>query len=434
MIFSGKIGKNIFFLAIATICSKCIGFIREMLAAHYFGLSETFDIYLSLFVIPSIITSLLLYATPNIIIPKLKLSKDIEDKEYYTYFSSHFFWPYIFVLITIVILYNLCIESYIAHIKIPSNYYNLAIKIGRLFSIYIFFESFFNLLTVLYNSKEKFITPAFLHLTLQSSVIISLIIGGERYGVKAIAYGLAIGTIIEVLLFSLFFIKDRIIRYFSFKLSYTHNIFSSSILILLVEFIGQLYSFLDRIFLSDLPSGYITGLYYANLLKELPFVIIGVTAGGVLLPRLTRMFQTKEYSLLFKTTNNFLCIFFIIALGITLIYIIAGEKIIHILFERGQFDNSDTILTSKLLLLYVIGLPFIFLHFLLMKLYYILGKQKIVFFIAVISISIKYISNLIFINYKFYEGLALSTSFAFLFSALFLLSYYYFKLRLRQQY
>lgn len=429
MIFSGKIGRNVFFLAIATICSKCIGFFREILSAHYFGLSETFDIYLSVFVIPSIITSLLLYATPNIIIPKLKLNKDTNDKEFYSYFSSHFLWPYIILLLVIILLYNLCLNIYISYVNIPTIYHAFALEIGRLFSIYICFESFFNLLTVLYNAKERFITPAFLHLILQSCVILFLLLGGAQYGVKAIAYGLSLGAVVEVLIFLFLLNKSKILHFFSLKLSYTPNLFSSVIIILLVELVGQLYSFSDRIFLSELPSGYITGLYYANILKEFPFVILGVTLGGVLLPRITRMFQDKEYSLLLGTMNKMLCRVFVLALFIMLFYFIFGNDLVSLLFERGKFDNDDTNLTSQLLFLYVIALPFIFMHFLLIKFYYTLGKQNTVLVVALISITLKFLLNFIFISHSYYEGLALSTSIAFIFNASSLLGYYLVKLK-----
>lgn len=67
--------RNFAILSIATICSKMIGFLREVISAQKFGLSDDFDIYLSVFVIPSLITSLLLYAVPNIVIPKLELNR-----------------------------------------------------------------------------------------------------------------------------------------------------------------------------------------------------------------------------------------------------------------------------------------------------------------------------------------------------------------------
>ena len=78
--FKGGIRRNVAILSIATICSKLIGFLREVISAQKFGLSDDFDIYLSVFVIPSLITSLLLYAVPNIVIPKLKLNGNIDNK------------------------------------------------------------------------------------------------------------------------------------------------------------------------------------------------------------------------------------------------------------------------------------------------------------------------------------------------------------------
>ena len=130
MLAAGKLKRNFVMLAIATICSKCIGFLREILSAQQFGLSNEFDIYLSVFVVPGIIISLLTYAGPNIIIPKL--NRNMDDPTFYRYFASHFFTPYVLFLIFIVIVYHLFIGSYINILAFSHEQTILALKLGRL--------------------------------------------------------------------------------------------------------------------------------------------------------------------------------------------------------------------------------------------------------------------------------------------------------------
>lgn len=421
--FKGGIRRNVAILSIATICSKLIGFLREVISAQKFGLSDDFDIYLSVFVIPSLITSLLLYAVPNIVIPKLKLNGNIDNKGFYNYFSSRFFYPYILILVLIVILYNICLPIYIDYLELSESKYILAIKIGRLLSLYVLFEALFNILTVSFNAREKFFAPAFLHLTLQISVIISLILYSDKVGILAIGYGLAIGGILEFLFFIFLLIKEDVLKYFVVKISYVPNLISTSIVIIVVEFMGQLYSLADRMYVSEIPSGYITGLYYANILKELPFVILGVSLGGVLLPKFTQMYQNGEQVQLMKLVWKLSLKVFLLATCVVLFLIYCGSCLITILFERGAFTVENTILTSKLLSLYSVGLPFIFIHFLLVKFYYSIQASKIILITTFLSILFKFILNYCFVLNEYYEGMALSTSLAFILNSSLLIVY-----------
>ena len=274
-----------------------------------------------------------------------------------------------------------------------------------------------------FNAREKFFAPAFLQLTLQISVIISLILYSDKVGILAIGYGLAIGGILEFLCFIFLLIKEDVLKYFVVKISYVPNLISTSIVIIVVEFMGQLYSLADRMYVSEIPSGYITGLYYANILKELPFVILGVSLGGVLLPKFTQMYQNGEQVQLMKLVWKLSLKVFLLATCVVLFLIYCGSCLITILFERGAFTVENTILTSKLLSLYSVGLPFIFIHFLLVKFYYSIQASKIILITTFLSILFKFILNYCFVLNEYYEGMALSTSLAFILNSSLLIVY-----------
>ena len=70
---------NFIILLIATFFSKLFGFIREMLIASKIGVSIEFDVLLSVFVIPNMIITLLLYALPHIVIPRLNLKESSDN-------------------------------------------------------------------------------------------------------------------------------------------------------------------------------------------------------------------------------------------------------------------------------------------------------------------------------------------------------------------
>ena len=172
---------------------------------------------------------------------------------------------------------------------------------------------------------------------------------------------------------------------------------------------GQFYTFSDRIYVTYLPQGYITGLYYANIVKELPFTVLGITLGGILLPKIVRVYQNNDYIILDGLMRKILLYVFLLASFIALFLILGNNYIISLLFERGAFSSNDTSLSSHLLSLFAIGLPFMFIQFIIIKLYY----------------TLKCFLSFCFVQVGYYEGLALSTSIAYMFSAsLFIVMYF----------
>ena len=252
-----------------------------------------------------------------------------------------------------------------------------------------------------------------------------MLLFSKRVGVVSICYGLAFGAVLESLLFLVVLKKQSILKYFTFKMSYTPNLLSNIFVVLIIEALGQFYTFSDRIYVTYLPQGYITGLYYANIVKELPFTVLGITLGGILLPKIVRVYQNNDYIILDGLMRKILLYVFLLASFIALFLILGNNYIISLLFERGAFSSNDTSLSSHLLSLFAIGLPFMFIQFIIIKLYYTLKLERYIFYFSILSVLLKCFLSFCFVQVGYYEGLALSTSIAYMFSAsLFIVMYF----------
>lgn len=411
--------KNISILLIATLLSKIVGFFREIVIASKLGISDEFDVFLTVFVLPNIIISLLLYAMPHIVIPRLNLLEKSEER-FYTFFSKNFFWPYILFLLILVIAYNLFFQIYIKHYPPEEfkNYILLASNLTLIFTFFTFFCSTYNILKAVYNAKEKFALPAFTPLIIHISVIFSITLFYESYGVMAFAYGLLIGSILQILVYVVDLNRLKLIRYF--KVSFQPNKFqvTSYIVILLIEFLGQSYTLIDRSFLGKLPEGHVSSLYYAGILNNLPISVIGLTIGAVIFPRITIYAQEKNISKLKEVLVKGGYFSLGISIPFLLLFTLFGIEIIKLILERGAFSSKASLVTSNYLFMLSLGLPFIFYHIIVSKICFALKKEKILLLSTLISVAVKMMLSYYFIEHHYYWGLSLSTSLCFMINVL----------------
>ncbi|WP_136482677.1 lipid II flippase MurJ [Cognatitamlana onchidii] len=407
--------KNFSILLIATLSSKAIGFLRELVIASRFGVSQEFDILLTVFVVPNMIISLLLYAIPHIVIPRLDLGQKSEAK-FYTLFAKQFFWPYIIFLLIIVIIYNLLFQLYIK--LTPSiqfeNHIQLASNLTILFAFFTFFSSTYNIFKAVYNAKERFTLPAFTPLLIHICVILSVLFFYQEYGVLSFAYGLVLGSVLQIFVFVFDLVKRNIFKYFRFSLQPNKLHVGSYVIILLIEFLGQSYALIDRSFIADLPEGHISSMYYAGILNNLPVTIIGLTLGTVFFPKISLYAQNRNFLVLKSFLKKGLVFSFLVGFPFSIVFYFYGEDIITLMFERGAFSNNASFVTSKYLQVLSIGLPFIFFHILLAKACFALHKERILFLSTFLAIVVKIVLSVLFMSKSYFWGLSLATSISFM--------------------
>lgn len=407
-----------FILIFVTVFSKILGFGRESVIAYKFGVSSDFDVFLVIFVVPNMVASLFVYAIPHIIMPKLALNERLSDSaKYYQDFASYFLWPLTLFAGIVCLIYFILIPGIISLLLKDINGSNLyhAIIMARFLTVYIFFSLLFSILKTLYDAEKKFVLPAFATFSIHFFVILSVLFLANTINVFSLIIGLILGSIVQVLVILISLKRTDLLKYFSFKLRKFDGLTASVILIVLIEFLGQTYTFIDRSFFASIPSGYISALNYAGLLYNLPVAIFAMTLGVVVFPNLNEavisnngLFNRIFYSSVKKVL--------LISIPTMLFFIFFNVFIIKILFQRGQFDTSATDITASMLKYYAFGLPFIMIHVILVKVFLSLKKEFQLLMVSLFGVLVKYLSLLFFVNIKWYQGLAFSTPLVYFFS------------------
>lgn len=422
--------KAAWLIAMVTVLSKLVGFLRDVVVANYYGASLASDAYFYAYQFPALAVILLggiggpfhsaAVAVFTKIIPNLKEKPpEVAEKLFNTFVTTSF--VFFTVLTLLCFFFAQPIMSLIISdgspelINLASTHLRImcpALIIGGLIGIYY---------GILVTYKE-FILPSI------SPIIVSVVImgtlfvtGGDKSGV-VLAAATVVGALCQLLL------QIPRVRQLGFRLRPNFNVVNNqnykNILELLFpavlsSTIGQIHIYVDMFFASGLQEGVWTAIGYANRVFQFPVGIL-VTAFLVpLFPIFSRLVSENDMQGVKTYFNKGVGVLFFAAIPIILGILLVGLDGIRLVFERGAFDNRATFLvTEALWFLSVSIIPYVFRDS-ITRVYYSFNDSATPFKVALSSIALKVFLNMLFISYLHMGigGITLSTSLVTLFNA-----------------
>ncbi|WP_243375183.1 murein biosynthesis integral membrane protein MurJ [Microvirga solisilvae] len=119
----------------------------------------------------------------------------------------------------------------------------------------------------------------------------------------------------------------------------------------------QLAIFADTIIASFLPTGAVSSLYYADRLYQLPLGVIGIAAGTVLLPEMSRRIAAGDEAGAYAAQNRTVGLTLALAAPFFVAFLAMPDLIMTALFQRGAFDAQAAQRAGAVLAAYGLGLP-----------------------------------------------------------------------------
>ncbi len=407
--------------------SRGLGFFREAAYASKFGLKSEFDIYLIGAVVPIIINTAVQFLSQNYFIPAYHKKQQSGNQEAIQFFKNTF-WLFCLssILITGILFFAapLIINFYLSGAGDAAK--EAASNVFRIFIFTIPFNAGVAVMSSYMNAEFNFKAPAVSNLFLNISIIFLVIIFSDTWGVYTIPFGYIAGSLLQFIY--LFFITEKEIH-FSFS-SLNKNIFhlegasSTIIFIVLIEILNQLYILIDRYFYSEVNSGGIASLNYAMVLFALPVTLFSIALSTAIFPQLSHSFNSKNHELLQRHFNRGIRIIIFIYMPVTFVFYFYGSGIISLLYERGEFNPRDTIMTFSILKIYSLSFLFYASYAVINKMIYGAGLVKQLLYLSLFVIALKIIFNILLVQNLNSEGLALATTICYItlsFSGFFLI-------------
>lgn len=118
----------------------------------------------------------------------------------------------------------------------------------------------------------------------------------------------------------------------------------------------QIAIFADTIIASLLPTGIVSAIYYAERLYQLPIGVIGVAAGTVLLPEMSRRLARADLGGAEHAQNRTLAITIALSAPFCVAFLLIPELVTRAAFLRGAFSAQAAANSAAVLAAYGLGL------------------------------------------------------------------------------
>ncbi len=406
----------------ATVTSRVLGFIRDILIAGSFGTGLLADAFFVAFRIPNMLRDMVGEgAMTAAIVPVLTEYSHTRTREEYWQVARVILNLMLVVLVTLSvagiffapIIVRLIAPGFVAD---PEKF-NVTVQLTRMIFPYLLLLGMVAYSKGVLNSLHYFTSPEFAPVVLNATMITALILLCPVIGIRGLIVGVLTGGVLEVALQ----IKPLRTRGFRLKkdLTMRHPAAKRIGRLLLPRAMGtavyQLSVFVDTVLASlawIVGPGGVAALYYSNRLVQLPLAVFGISLATAALPKMTKEVALNDITRLKSTISFSLKAVFTLMAPAAAGLAILSRDVIRVLFERGEFTSYSTGITSWALFFYSFGLCAYAGIKILVGVFYSMGDTKTPVKTAAVSLVVNVVLNLILMWPLKVGGLALATAVA----------------------
>ena len=243
------------------------------------------------------------------------------------------------------------------------------------------------------NSHRSFFLPYVAPVVWNAAQIVALIVAWQRDweladAARGVAIAVAIGGLLQLLvqLPTVLRLARGLRIAFDGRNAYVRDVRRRFGPAVLGRGAVQLSAYLDLLLASFLAAGALSALFRAQILYVLPISVFAMSVAAAELPELSRL--SGDPGLVAARANAAMRRIAFWMLASSLLLIAAGEPLVAVLFEGGEFTSADTSLVWLILLFYAIGLPAIGLSRMLQNASYAMGDTSGPARIAAIRVTV----------------------------------------------
>jgi putative peptidoglycan lipid II flippase len=172
----------------------------------------------------------------------------------------------------------------------------------------------------------------------------------------------------------------------------------------------QVMVFVNTLLASLLPVGSISFLYYADRVMEFPLGIFGIALATASLPAMSRQAAAGDTRALAGTLNFALRLAVYICVPATVGLLVLRTPITRVLFERGRFTPADTLATAEALSGYAVGLVAFAAARIAAQGFYAMGQPGVAVRLGVVAVAANVVAALALMGPLGHAGLAYASS------------------------
>ena len=409
-----NVAKSAAMIAIFTLLSKGLGFIREVMIASRYGSGMETDTYFVAMTATVIIVGTLGAALNTTLIPIFsEIGEKSGRKGQLRYLNNVLNLVFLSTLILAILgfIFSPLIIKLLAK-GFEGQQFDLAVKLNRVGLPIIIFLGFTHVLSGFLHSKQIFGPHAIMGFPYNAVFLIYLFFFSKDTNI-AILMGVSV-----IAASTQFLIQLPAVRHLGYRYSLNVNLhdpyLKKAMILIFPVLIGsavqQINVIIDKTLASDLVKGSISALTYSSRINELIISVFVAAIATVVFPMLSGAFSRNEDQVVKDIFKQGVNIILIITIPATIGIMLLAKPMVFLFFQRGAFDDLATSMTSGALIFYSVGLVGASLRLMLNKVFYSFQDTKTPMVNGAIAVGLNLILNLILVGPLQHMGLALATS------------------------
>ena len=417
---SHQISRSAGLIAVATFCSRILGFIRDITLANLFGANAAADAFYIAYRIPNLLRELFAEGSmSSAFIPIFTEYHSTRSKQETWELASAAFTT-LLTIVTVVTLLGVLAAPTLVWLLAPGLHDDTAqlattTLLTQIMFPYLIFVSLAALAMGILNALRSFAIPALAPVFFNVCVIVFALAISTWFEqpILAVALGIVVGGLAQFLMQLPGLHKKGFL--FSWYFHPTHPGVKRMGVLLIPTLLGLAVTQIN-LTISTILASYFEGgptyLFYAMRLIQFPLGIFGVAMATAILPSLSTHAAKGAHDELRATVNFGLRMVFFIILPSMVGLMLLRTPIIHLFFEHGAFSALDTVGTASALLGFSVGLWAFASYRILAMAFYSLQDTRTPATVAIVSVGINIGLSLWLMTPLAHTGLALAAGLA----------------------
>ncbi len=403
----------------ATLISRILGFVRDMLVAGFFGANGIIDAFYIAFKIPNMLREL--FAEGSIsagFVPVFTEYLTKSSKEEAKKLSDTVF-TFLSLTLIVVVTLGVIFAPYLVMLIAPGFKGNaaqflLTVKLSRIMFPFLLFVGLAALSMGVLNSLRSFAAPAIAPIMFNLTIILTVIflLSGFAQPVVVLAAAVTVGGALQFFTQAPSLIKRG--SFFRFRFLPRHPGMQKIITLIVPTILGlaitQVNITVDSILASYLTAGSITFLYLGTRLMQFPLGVFSTAISTAVFPTMATFAANNDTAGLIDTVSFGTRLSLFITIPAMTGLVVLAVPITNILFQRGEFSASDTIGAAGAVVFYCVGLWAYAGTRIFVKAFYSLKDTKTPVKIGIIAMVTNVFFDIMLMGQLGHKGLALATS------------------------
>jgi putative peptidoglycan lipid II flippase len=425
---SGSVNSRIFSAAIivglGTILVKFLAIAKELVVAYQFGTANEIDAFLIALTIPSFLLVIIAGSFNSALIPTyIKVREQEGMKSAQQLFAGATTWSIGLLLIATVLMLG-SIPLYLPMLTKGFSPEKLALTYHLLWAIapMLLLTGIGTIWGAVLNAGEKFAIVALAPM-ITPAITVILLFGVADWGVFNLVAGMVFGQLLEMAIIGIVLQRKGFSlrpKWYGFN-THLREVANQYAPAIVGSFLMCSTGLVDKSMAAMLPAGSVAALNYGNRIVTLPIIIASTALSTAVMPYFSKMVASEDWHNIRKLLKRYLILIFAASVPLTGFIILFSEQIVQALLQRGSFTENDTQIVAQIQSCFAIQIPFYIGCILLVRLISAMRKNQILVSGSAWNLAVNIGLNYLFMRWLGVAGLALSTSFVYIFSFLFLL-------------